>query len=189
MLEAAGHQVIVMAPDVDDGLLRPGRVAPEQWVAALAYLKARRVWEQLRQHSPAGDNLLVLGADTVCVLDGMIVGQPRDAADARRMLGELRDRAHQTMTGVCLMQSRLSPSFRQSIVDAAEVTVGAISDQQIEEYLATNQWVGKAGAYNLSERIADGWPIQCIGDPATVMGLPMRRLAEFLNWPTPAGSK
>ena len=44
-----------------------------------------------------------------------------------------------------------------------------------------SQWRGKAGAYNLADRVADGWPIECEGDPTTVMGLPMRRLTEALG--------
>jgi len=70
---------------------------------------------------------------------------------------------------------------RWLVADRAVVRVGPISDEQIEAYVASGEWRGKAGAYNLSERIEAGWPIECLGDPTTVMGLPMRRLPEWLK--------
>ena len=63
---------------------------------------------------------------------------------------------------------------------ATPVEVGAISDDAIEHYLDTNQWQGKAGAYNLSERIDAGWPVTCHGEPEAVMGLSMHLLDQLL---------
>jgi predicted house-cleaning NTP pyrophosphatase (Maf/HAM1 superfamily) len=60
------------------------------------------------------------------------------------------------------------------------VRVGHIPDLEIEWYLASGQWRGKAGAYNLSERLTAGWPIEYDGDPGTIMGLPMRKLTGRL---------
>jgi septum formation protein len=178
MLENAGVDVRVIVPDVDDARLRRGSVSPIAWVMALAYLKARRAYAMLGTTlSPQGT---VLGADTVCVSsDGEILGQPRDVDDARRMLKTLRNAEHQTITGVCLLPRNRNE--RIMFCDAATVRVGELSDQQIEEYMASNDWRGKAGAYNFSERVEAGWPIECTGDPATVMGLPMRRLLRYLD--------
>lgn len=174
--------VRVLPPDLDDGLLRPGRVTPSQWVMALAYLKARRVRETITSTgSPLADNEVILGADTVCVVDDQILGQPRDVENARQMLRALRRRDHQTITGVCLIRRKDDRWHHQHFVDAAMVEMGEISDVQIENYLQSGDWRGKAGAYNLSERIEAGWPIECVGDPATVMGLPMRRLVPMLR--------
>lgn len=64
--------------------------------------------------------------------------------------------------------------------DTARVRVGRIPIAEIESYVASGQWRGKAGAYNLAERLAAGWPIEYEGDPATIMGLPMRRLTRCL---------
>jgi septum formation protein len=61
------------------------------------------------------------------------------------------------------------------------VTVGPIPETEITAYLDSGQWRGKAGAYNLAERLQAGWPISVEGDPGTVMGLPMVRLAERLR--------
>jgi septum formation protein len=178
MLEDAGLAPRVRPPALDDGRLRPGPVAPEAWVATLAYWKARQVAEALLAEG-AGADAIVLGADTVCVVDADILGQPPDAAAARAMLRAMRDRAHRTMTGACLLAP--AAACRAVLVDAATVRMGAIPDDAIERYVASGDWRGKAGGYNLEERVAAGWPVACEGDPDTVMGLPMRRLPAFLE--------
>ena len=178
MLEQLNIDLRIRQPDIDDAKLMPGRVTPQQWVAALAYLKSRRVADALRAQGQIQGT--VLGADTVCVTpQGEILGQPRNLEDARRMLKLLSAAQHQTMTGVCLID--LGTGNRILFHDAARVIVGALSEQQLESYLASGGWRGKAGAYNLSERVEAGWPIQCIGDPATVMGLPIARLKPILR--------
>jgi len=183
LLEEAGFTVTVESPGFDDGLLNPGSTAPEQWVKMLALKKAATVGDRLTQSS-TGDRKTeadaILGADTVCVVDGKILGQPFDAEHARRMLRMLRGREHLTMTGVGLYlhQARWTA---QNWTDIATVRVGYIDDEAIEAYVASGNWQGKAGAYNLSERIEAGWPITCEGDPTTVMGLPMRRLTAIMQ--------
>ena len=67
--------------------------------------------------------------------------------------------------------------------DSARVTVGAIDERALQAYLDSGEWRGKAGAYNLYERIEAGWPIQFEGDPTTIMGLPMRKLSQLLAEP------
>jgi septum formation protein len=182
MLEEAGFAVRVLPPDLDDGVLRPGRVTPEQWVMALAYLKARRVREMIiAANWPLTGIEVILGADTVCVTDGEILGQPRDIDHARQMLHALRCREHQTITGVCLIHREDNRWRHRHFVDSTTVRIGDISDAMIDQYVQSGDWRGKAGAYNLSERINAGWPIEWVGDPATVMGLPMRRLAPMLR--------
>ena len=175
LLDEAGVAVRVRPASIDDGVLRPGAVEPGHWVAALAYLKGRWVADGLRA---AGQRVgTVLAADTVCVHEGRILGQPVDAEEARGMLRAMRDATHETMTGVCLLS--LASRLRWLLVDRATVTWGRVDDQQIQRYVESGQWQGKAGAYNLNERIADGWPIRCLGDPATVMGLPTNRLEPW----------
>lgn len=191
LLAAAGINASVAPADIDDGTLRHGEVPPEWWVMSLAYLKARRVSDMLRKRGQtpfrSGEEKgsdpflgLVLGADTVCAVGRMVLGQPRDADDARRMLSLMRGREHRTLTGVCLLRLR-EPDWRLIVFDAAVVRVGDVTDAQIDDYVRSEHWRGKAGAYNLSERIAAGWPISCLGDPATVMGLPMQRMEGWLG--------
>jgi septum formation protein len=160
-------------PGIDDAQLQPGQVTPEMWTAALAYLKAMAAAAGM----PPGGTWLVVGADTVCVKDGQLVGQPADEADARRILELLQDGEHDVVTGVALLQGN---AWRHLFVDRARVRVGHIGEHRIQEYLASGEWKGKAGAYNLLERIEAGWPIEYSGDPTTIMGLPMRALLTRL---------
>jgi len=172
LLREAGIDARVIDPNLDDGLIAASTsVAPEEWVAALAYLKARAGAEQL----PPGS--LVLGADTVVVKDGHIIGQPRDESHAREIIHALRNTDHEVVTGVAI----ISAGQRLIFSDSAHVIVGDVPDASIESYLASGQWRGKAGAYNLAERQQAGWPIEVTGDPTTVMGLPMQRLREIFD--------
>ncbi|TVQ30782.1 MAG: hypothetical protein EA376_11720 [Phycisphaeraceae bacterium] len=201
LLQEHGVAHVAAAPGVDDGELKPGRVSPEQWVAALAYLKARAGLERLMRGSnrrarsvsegfpehggtPTVEDDgrwhgVVLGADTVVVKDGEIIGQPRDKEHAGWIVRRLESGSHDVVSGVALLGP--GDGERLLLVDRSRVTVGAIGDARIESYLASEDWRGKAGAYNFSERIADGWPIACEGDETTVMGLPMRRLTPILT--------
>jgi len=165
-------------PGVDDGTLRPGPAAtPSHWVTALAFLKAAAGLSRRPAHSG-----VVLGSDTVCVLDGRILGQPRDRAEAAWMLRSFENRPHEVVTGVALTwQPRHGPRRRHLFADASTVRIGSLGEQRIGEYLATERWRGKAGAYNLEERLEAGWPIEFDGDPTTVVGLPMRRLIPRLR--------
>lgn len=172
LLREAGIEPRIIDPDLDDGRIRTNpAVPPSHWVAALAYLKARAGAEQLHPDD------LVLGADTVVVQAGRIMGQPRDRAHASDMIRSLRNAEHQVVTGVAMIQA----GARLIFADTADVTVGEVSDQSIEAYLDTGAWRGKAGGYNLAERQQAGWPIHVNGDPTTVMGLPMNILRAILK--------
>ncbi len=177
MLHEAGVQARIRPAEIDDGRLDPGDAVPAHWVMALAYLKGRWVADDLALGKDHGG--FVLAADTVCVHGGRILGQPNSAEAARRMLGFLRDDVHETLTGVCIIS--LENFRRRLLADRAIVHCGSISDDEVDDYIDSGQWRGKAGGYNLKDRIDAGWPIECQGDPDTVMGLPMRRLTPWLD--------
>jgi septum formation protein len=178
LLAEAGLPHEATHPGIDDGLLAPGAVSADQWVAALAHLKAVSGAEIVRRSgAPVA---LVIGADTVCIKDGKFLGKPRDAADAERILRLLQDGSHQVVTGVALVRTD-DPGWRTHLVDRATVIVGHLGDERIAAYVNSGQWRGKAGAYNLGERIEAGWPIKYQGDPTTVMGLPMKALLGRLG--------
>jgi septum formation protein len=163
-LDEAGIPYDAQHPGFDDSDLRPGTVTAPQWVAALAYLKAAA------GVAHAAD-AIVLGADTAIIKDEDLIGTPRDRTEAHRMLRALSDGSHDVVTGVALIDP--ASGRRTFFVDRATVRVGHLSDCMIAAYLATDAWRGKAGGYNLRERLDDGWPLSCSGDPTTVLGLPM----------------
>tara|TARA_R110000782_G_scaffold259836_6_gene350633 strand:- start:8146 stop:8757 length:612 start_codon:yes stop_codon:yes gene_type:complete len=177
LLEAAGVPLDVRPSGIDDGRLSPGRCTPAEWVMALAYLKAVATARQ----ADLDPGTLVIGADTVCVNDGRILGQPADEADAGRMVRIMAGRTHEVLTGVAMV----CPASRRRLVfvDRSVVTVGALDEERIAEYLATPLWRGKAGGYNIAERLDAGWPIEFIGTMDSIMGLPVdRTLAAVRSW-------
>lgn len=167
-------------PAIDDAQLWPGKVPPSQWVTSLANLKA---WACLQQYRSASSNpedlpAAVLGADTACTKQGVLLGTPNDAAEAEKIIRFLSGGSHQAITGVALLWA---DGRRDLWSDRATVHVGTLTDAQINAYIESGLWHGKAGAYNLRERIDAGWPISFEGDPTTIMGLPMGRLATELR--------
>ncbi len=183
LLTAAGVDFVVAQPTLNDGDLDPGSRSAGRWVAAMAYLKAAAAQRQ-KLHAafdlprPVG---VILGADTVVVDGDEIIGQPRNETDARRIIEQLADAEHDVLTGVAMLCP--ATGRREIFVDRASVRVGRLSSDSINEYLASGLWKGKAGAYNLAERIAAGWPISFDGDPGTIMGLPVQMVIDRLeNW-------
>ncbi len=169
-------------PGLDDALLWPGHVDAAGWAAALAYLKASSATRDPAVSSPrppAPGEAVVIAADTVVVKNGRFIGQPKDAADAEAIIRILENGEHEVVTGVCLLDP--ATNRRDIFTDSATVAVGRIGDDRIREYVDSGGWKGKAGAYNLAERLADGWPIEYRGDPTTIMGLPMSILPARLE--------
>ncbi len=178
LLEEAGIAVVVQPPQIDDGKLKAKNISAEHWVAAMALLKALDVAGRLHSNGKTKAGT-VLAADTVCVHHGEILGQPRDANHACKMIHSLKNATHRTISGVCLI--RLCDAQRILLVEETTVQIGKLTDSEIDKYIESNEWQGKAGGYNLIERVQAGWPVQWIGDPTTVMGLPMDRLLPLLK--------
>ncbi len=174
-------------PGFEDGVLVPGAVTPAQWVASLAYLKA---WSGAALPNARADGgRVVIGADTACLMDERLIGTPGSTTEAEHMIRSFIAREHDVLTGVAMLDMRghegdvhaLPGDRRQVFVDRARVRVGHVSDGQVREYLDSGLWQGKAGAYNLSERLNAGWPIEFQGDHTTIMGLPMKALLRRLH--------
>lgn len=182
LLREHGFEHEAVPSPVDDTDLAPGCSTLTQWTAALAYLKARAALEAMREEERRRS--VVVGADTTVIKAGRALGKPADEREAARTLRALSGGGHEVATGVCV----LAPGRPRIIfADTARVRVGELPGALIDEYIASGGWRGKAGAYNLSERLAAGWPIEFEGDPGTIMGLPMRRLEPILRRAMGAG--
>ncbi len=173
LLRSAGYRPVTAKPLFDDPPQPEGggRTA-EELAVQLAGQKA----DSLIAQTPP--NAVILAADTICVgAQGDLIGQPTDRDNAGDMIRGFMNATHRVVTGVSLVTSgRKQVSF----ADQAEVKFGPVSDEQLEAYLNTDQWRGKAGGYNLFDRQRDGWPIEVMGDPTTVVGLPMKKLKGAL---------
>lgn len=187
LLNAHGLAHEAIQPGFEDSELVPGRVDAAQWVASLAFLKAWAGAEAPEAREQGGR--LVIGADTACLQDGRLIGTPRDEAEARSMLRGFSNAEHEVLTGVAVLDLRefegpahaLPESRQHLLVDRARVRMAELTEGQIGEYIASGGWRGKAGAYNLAERLDAGWPIHFEGDESTIMGLPMRALMSRLS--------
>lgn len=177
LLADAGVECTTIDPGLDDGQLTSGPVSPAQWVSALAAMKARAGLDRAAELGI--EPRIVIGADTICVHRGELIGQPTDEDHARDIIRSFVQTTHEVLTGVALLTH--SGAQRELFVERAEVSWGALGDDQIERYLASGLWRGKAGAYNLHERLDEGWPITFLGDPTTIVGLPMDALLARLD--------
>lgn len=171
LLEEAGFEVDIRIPAIDDSDVVINECVPERLVISLAWFKASQIECELN------NVLALIAADTVCDLDGEVLGKPADRLDAEQMLRSMFGREHITRTGVCICTAE----GRMLFEDSTLLRMGSPSEKDLEAYLDSSSWEGKAGGYNLSERIEAGWPIEFEGDPTTVMGLPMRRLIPMLE--------
>ncbi len=145
---------------------------PQEYVLRLAEAKARAA---ARVRAAPG---LYLGADTTVFLDGQVLGKPQDAAEAHRMLRQLRGRVHQVFTGLAVLDFESATCQRAYAV--TDVPMRAYSDEEIEAYVASGDPLDKAGAY----AIQHPWfrPVVALeGCFANVMGLPLCHLVGLLE--------
>ncbi len=145
---------------------------PEEIVKALSCQKAKAVAAQ------AESGCVVLGADTVVVLDGTILGKPKDEEDAFRMLWALQGRAHTVYTGVTLVDTE--SGCVNSFAEGTLVHVWPMTEEEIRTYVATKEPMDKAGAYGIQGRFA-AFIEKIEGDYANVVGLPVARVYHELT--------
>jgi nucleoside triphosphate pyrophosphatase len=121
--------------------------------------------------------VLVIGADTVVESEGELLGKPRDLSHARSMIEKLSGRTHRVVTGIAVLARGKSPRIE---AETSEVTFRRLSAEEIEDYLATGDPEGKAGAYGIQSegrRLVEGF----CGCYYNIVGLPIRRLLRILR--------
>ena len=129
-----------------------------------------------REKAFAVEGELVLGADTVVVVDGEILEKPADQDHARRMLTKLSGRAHQVFTGICLRSgSRVQQEVCETQVYFVELTAG-----EIDAYVASGEPMDKAGAYGI-QGLASKFVHRIEGDYLNVVGLPVALVYSMLK--------
>lgn len=149
----------------------PGEPAGD-YVERLAREKARAGLELLIDQ----DDAVVLGADTAVVLDGRILGKPRDFEDFRSTLGRLAGRTHQVMTAVALV----SRHGEAAQVVCSDVTFRSLSDEEIADYWASGEPCDKAGGYGI-QGLAAVFVSRIEGSYSAVVGLPLCETAQLLR--------
>jgi len=136
----------------------------------------RRLSEAKAFAAPLGPGEVVLGADTIVVIDGQVLEKPRDAADAARMLALLSGREHEVITGICLRTQA------RKIVDVATTRVRFVplTDEERDAYVASGEPMDKAGAYAI-QGLASKFIDRIEGDYFNVVGLPVALVYRLLQ--------
>ena len=168
LLRQTGIDFEVFAPGINEDQ-RAGE-EPLQYALRLAREKAQEV----ARHRPHGH---VLGADTIVVVEGEILGKPRDPADAARMLRLLSARSHQVSTAVCLMLPGGVADTRSS---TTEVYFRKLTEDEIQQYVAGAEPMDKAGAYAIQGG-ASRWTDRIEGEYSNVVGLPLSLVTDMLR--------
>jgi septum formation protein len=150
----------------------PGET-PRAYAERLAQEKAKAI-------SLQKPNDWILGADTIVVIENLILGKPSDKADAARMLRLLAAKTHEVITAVCLRGPDNSADLR---TETTKVVMGKISEQEIQEYVETGEPMDKAGAYAIQGR-ASRWISRIEGDYFNVVGLPVSLVYRMLQTTT-----
>ncbi|MBI4716482.1 MAG: septum formation protein Maf [Planctomycetes bacterium] len=192
LLREYGFEFSVIEPTVEEPERLGDDLPPAQLAEALSHFKARSV------ATIAGD-AVILGADTVVAAGTELFGKPKDCADARRILLALSGTAHEVITGVTLLDPR--DGRRQIVHEITIVTMRRMGSADLDAYLASGNWAGKAGAYGIQDEgmssTPDAKPGHSWRDPmitsiqgsfTNVVGLPMELITRLLaDWGVHAG--
>lgn len=167
ILSNAGYTFEIIPSDADENITEV--LSAQETVCELSRRKALAV---LNENKDA----VVFGCDTVVALENVILGKPKDDADAKRMLRMLSGKTHIVSTGVCVADKESTKVFSNT----TEVEFYPLSDETIESYVATGECSDKAGAYGI-QGYGSVLVKKIKGDYFSVMGLPVSQTARALK--------
>jgi septum formation protein len=172
ILRDAGFKFEVCATHLDES--RAGHESARAHVLRLARVKARAAAERGRY----AERAIVIGADTVVVARGKILGKPSDVREARRMLRLLGGRTHEVLTGVSIL--RVADAKELHHVETTRVHFLKLSNEEIDDYIATGEPFDKAGAYGI-QGVAGRFIDRIEGCYFNVVGLPVSRVWSMVR--------
>lgn len=170
LLEHEGFDVEVVSPTCDEEL-PDGETSPHRIASALAMRKARSVWLER-------DEGIILGADTITVLNSEILGKPGNTDNAIKILKKLSGSRHSVVTGVCLINAATGEVVCGS--EDTSVEMKKMTDSEIEEYVKSGESFGASGAYKIQES-GDRFIEKIEGSFSNVVGLPIDLVKELLK--------
>ncbi|MBR1676676.1 MAG: septum formation protein Maf [Clostridia bacterium] len=167
ILSDGGFSFDVLTSDKEEHI--SAKTSPEKFAVRNALIKAEDVYQK------TDGTPVVLGADTVVQIDGVILEKPKDEADAERMLRLLSGRTHEVITGYAI----ITKGMHESGYAVSKVTFNELSEEQISNYVKSGLCMDKAGAYG----IQDGYGlIKCFdGDYDNVVGLPLEQIKSTIE--------
>lgn len=168
LMTLAGFDFDIIVPEVDETV--PEGISPEDAVSYLSEIKAEAVRDMNTGHD------IIVAADTVVAIDGVILGKPKDRDGAYKMLSMLSGRTHSVFTGVTVIKGEdINTFFCKS-----DVVFYDLSEEEIKAYLATNEYCDKAGSYGIQGK-------GCVlvkeihGDYFNIVGLPIAQTARVIR--------
>ncbi len=160
----------IMVSDADESV--DSSLPPYFIAESLSLMKATAVSKNIDTHA------LVIGADTIVVIDDKILGKPKDEEDARFMLSSLSGRTHSVISGVTVLDTKSAKA--ESFYVETKVTFLPLTDEEITDYIKSGEPMDKAGAYGIQGR--GGKFVEKIsGDYFNVVGLPLSKLYQVLK--------
>jgi len=176
LLTQAGYRFVVQPSSVLESR-RPGEEAI-RFATRLAREKAEEVFA--RPQAGIADPVIVLGADTIVVCDGEVMGKPANAAEATRMLLLLSGRTHRVVTGVAVVWGSRSQPWVEVAAEVTQVTMRTLSPDEVARYVASGEPMDKAGAYAI-QGYAGRWIPRISGCYFNVVGLPLALVTSLLE--------
>lgn len=174
LLQQVGISCTIQPSQVEETITKE---KPWEVVEELSFQKAMDVAARclLESSKTAREEIVVIGADTIVAIDGEILGKPKDAQEAKEMLGRLQGKEHQVYTGVTLVIGK--ELRRISFHEETKVSLYPMSMEEVEAYVATGEPMDKAGAYGIQGKSAV-YIEKIQGDYNNVVGLPLARLYQ-----------
>lgn len=171
ILEQVGVSFTIKVSDKEEPM---DQTNPELLVKELSMMKAKDVASSIL--APA----IIIGADTVVALDGVIFGKPKNKEHAKEMLKKMQNNTHKVYTGVCILIKEEDGTTREiSFAQASKVMVAPLNESQIEAYIDTNEPMDKAGAYAIQGKFAP-YILGIEGDYYNIVGLPISAIYQNL---------
>jgi len=165
LLTEAGIVFETLPPDANAEDERRSNELPAEYVRRLAFQKAKNVADKVEQG-------IILGSDTIVLCGENILEKPIDRNDARKMLLQLRGQVHYVLSGLCLIKKEAGNAMAvQQATETTRLVMQPLSDDEIEAYLDTEMWQGKAGAFGYQD--GNDWIAVLEGSESNVVGLPL----------------
>lgn len=171
LMRQAGYTFKIITPPLSEPDEMGSDVPAEAQAEAWSYFKARSVGKTV-------ESGWIIGADTIVALGGHVYGKPADVDDARRILKTLAGTRHRVITGLTLLDAHTGNRLISH--DITTVTMRPLSGEALDQYLAGEGWVGKAGAYGIQDK-GDAFIERLDGSFTNVVGLPMELLSSLLQ--------
>ncbi|CAF3687506.1 unnamed protein product [Adineta steineri] len=170
LLQSIGLQFDIIVSDFAEDLdLTSYKENLSQYVIDTAEHKCRLVYNQLKLNENEKNNLIIIGADTMCLQNNIAYGKPSDKDDAFRMLKAFSNNTHQVCTGVCILQGDMT---MRTFSETTDVIFGAIDDETIRAYVETGEPMNKAGSYGI-QSLGATLVKKIDGDYFNVVGFPI----------------